>query len=327
MPRARSSSGSGVRKINFAAMAPVRLPKDGDTVSHLERSSSLAGDASRRVHSIISAAEQEAASLCREAERDADSIRRYAEDDGEQILADARGHADDLVRERMRRLSELSDKVVECTEMLVERMEGTGHVKRQLETLISALGDAAEAVAREAGRAAARRETPPPRRETAPPWRESVPPPAPARPARRVAQGTAQPAPPPARPTPETSRPPAEPARLSAPKREERRFARSPEPPSAPIKAERAEKPAEPARGRDDEIDSQFDGARLVALQMAVAGSTREEVEAELQRAFRLPDPSAILDDVFGEGGPRRASVGDHRKTGRSPATRSPAEL
>jgi hypothetical protein len=50
----------------------------------------------------------------------------------------------------------------------------------------------------------------------------------------------------------------------------------------------------------DDPGDARFDGARLVALQMAVAGSTREEVHAELQRAFRLNDPSSILDDVFG---------------------------
>ena len=63
----------------------------------------------------------------------------------------------------------------------------------------------------------------------------------------------------------------------------------------------------EPPRRVDDHSDARFDGARLVALQMAVAGSTREEVHAELQRAFRLSDPSSILDDVF--GGPRRSGV------------------
>jgi hypothetical protein len=63
----------------------------------------------------------------------------------------------------------------------------------------------------------------------------------------------------------------------------------------------------EPQRRADDKTDARFDGARLVALQMAVAGSTREEVHSELQRAFRLADPSSILDDVF--GGPRRSGV------------------
>jgi outer membrane biosynthesis protein TonB len=43
-------------------------------------------------------------------------------------------------------------------------------------------------------------------------------------------------------------------------------------------------------------------GARLVALQMAVAGGNRGEVEAHLRRAFELADPAAILDDIFGSG-------------------------
>jgi hypothetical protein len=43
-------------------------------------------------------------------------------------------------------------------------------------------------------------------------------------------------------------------------------------------------------------------GARLVALQMAVAGGNRGEVEAHLRRAFELSDPGDILDDIFGSG-------------------------
>jgi hypothetical protein len=43
-------------------------------------------------------------------------------------------------------------------------------------------------------------------------------------------------------------------------------------------------------------------GARLVALQMAVAGGNRGEVEAHLRRAFDLDEPGAILDDIFGTG-------------------------
>ena len=88
----------------------------------------------------------------------------------------------------------------------------------------------------------------------------------------------------------------------------------APEPPrQEPATAARARRPEpvqtapEPPRRVDDKTDARFDGARLVALQMAVAGSTREEVHSELQRAFRLADPSSILDDVF--GGPRRSGV------------------
>jgi vacuolar-type H+-ATPase subunit H len=44
--------------------------------------------------------------------------------------------------------------------------------------------------------------------------------------------------------------------------------------------------------------------ARLMALQMAMAGRTRAEVEADLRSGLRLEDPAAVLDDVFGRGAP-----------------------
>jgi hypothetical protein len=49
------------------------------------------------------------------------------------------------------------------------------------------------------------------------------------------------------------------------------------------------------------EADQQL-GARLVALQMAVAGGNRGEVEVHLRRTFDLADPGPILDDIFGQG-------------------------
>jgi hypothetical protein len=48
-------------------------------------------------------------------------------------------------------------------------------------------------------------------------------------------------------------------------------------------------------------------GAGMVALQMAMAGGRRGEVEAHLRRAFDLDDPEAILDHVYGEGTPADA--------------------
>ncbi len=50
------------------------------------------------------------------------------------------------------------------------------------------------------------------------------------------------------------------------------------------------------------------DGARLVAIEMAVAGFTRSEVRDRLTREYGLADPLEILDDVFGAG-----SDGDSR--------------
>jgi hypothetical protein len=57
--------------------------------------------------------------------------------------------------------------------------------------------------------------------------------------------------------------------------------------------------PAEPAVvGRRD-----LSAARLVAIEMAVAGRTREEVDGHLRDAFDVDDTRALLDDVFGAVG------------------------
>jgi hypothetical protein len=53
-----------------------------------------------------------------------------------------------------------------------------------------------------------------------------------------------------------------------------------------------------------DEASTRLDDARLVALQMAVAGRTRDEVSAHLRAAFDVGDPDPILDHVFVEGMP-----------------------
>jgi vacuolar-type H+-ATPase subunit H len=41
-------------------------------------------------------------------------------------------------------------------------------------------------------------------------------------------------------------------------------------------------------------------GARLLATQMAVSGSTREEIEARLRNGFDIEDTGAILDAILG---------------------------
>ena len=241
---------------------------------------SFAGDASQRVQSIVSTAEAEATGLLRDAEREAELIRREAQADGDRIVDEARRRADELVAERMQLLADMSDGIVERTEMLFDRIDATGHVKRQFDDLLRSLGEAAENVAREgAGRRSVARS---------------------AGHVSRPAHSSRPPATHTARPASASPRPVAPaPAPAPAPRRE----------PAAPQvrRPEPVQSASEPSRRVDDHSDARFDGARLVALQMAVAGSTREEVHSELQRAFRLADPSSILDDVF--GGPRRSGV------------------
>jgi hypothetical protein len=42
------------------------------------------------------------------------------------------------------------------------------------------------------------------------------------------------------------------------------------------------------------------DAARLVAVEMALAGSSREDVDRHLRSAYNVADTDDLLDDVFG---------------------------
>jgi hypothetical protein len=45
------------------------------------------------------------------------------------------------------------------------------------------------------------------------------------------------------------------------------------------------------------------EGARVIALNMALSGSTRDETAAYLAENFELDDPEALLDDVYARAG------------------------
>jgi DivIVA domain-containing protein len=65
---------------------------------------------------------------------------------------------------------------------------------------------------------------------------------------------------------------------------------------------------AAPAPAADDfapapAADSDEAGARLIALNMALSGSSREETARYLAENFTLEDPEALLDDVFARAG------------------------
>jgi hypothetical protein len=58
-----------------------------------------------------------------------------------------------------------------------------------------------------------------------------------------------------------------------------------------------ASAPAASDRPADEE------GARLIALNMALNGTPREETEQYLEENFDLPDASGLLDDVYAQAG------------------------
>src|SRR5699024_4934522 len=69
------------------------------------------------------------------------------------------------------------------------------------------------------------------------------------------------------------------------------------EPPATPPPA-----PAAPAPQAAPPIDRAWVEARQAAIHMAAAGNTRRQVETQLRDFLGVPEPQALLDQVFGAG-------------------------
>ena len=258
----------------------------------------MAPEISRRVGSILDAVEREASRLRDEAQAEA---ARYGEN--------ARRHADGLVAERQRRISELSDELIAKSEAVVARLDDAAPVRQGFENLVRALGDAAERLSHESEAASADFAAPPfhegarpqpsgmPQQQ--PPAYRPVPqqPPAPAVPSEHLptprpnpfadppAYGE-QPPPPPA-PPPPWQPPTADPGPLPPPAPLQPTDPAPQQPPDRP--------PAAPGTTWRD-----LDDARIVALQMATAGRTRGDVRMHLHRVLAISDPEPTLDEIFG---------------------------
>jgi len=76
-----------------------------------------------------------------------------------------------------------------------------------------------------------------------------------------------------------------------------------PEPQDEPEPEAEPEAEAEPAPPDADERPDDVEAARLVALDMALAGTPREETERYLAEHYALADPGAVLDDVYALAG------------------------
>lgn len=100
---------------------------------------SMAPEVSRRVSSILDAVEQEGARL-----------REDAREQAQAYLEGARRRADELVAERRGRIAELSDELVAKSEAILERLEEAAPVRQSFESLVRALGEAADRLSEEA---------------------------------------------------------------------------------------------------------------------------------------------------------------------------------
>ena len=241
----------------------------------------VTAEVSQRVRSILSEAEAAANAIRHDAEQQSQRRRRAAEEEARELLAIARREADALVEERIQRIADLSDELWKRAEGLVGRFEQAEEMRHQLGELTDALARTAAALAREA-----RDEDPAPRAAE----RE-----APVRPVAEPEPATA-PAPEPVLDAEEVD----DVADVEVVEAEPE----VPAPNDVELMAERRQRrqQRDVARDTDDSDGDQHLAARLVALQMAVAGGNRAEVEGHLRRALDLDSPEAILDDIFGEG-------------------------
>jgi hypothetical protein len=223
------------------------------------------GSAGERIQVIIEAAEKAAAGIIEDADAQA---RRY--------IDASRQRADALADERVRVMSDLTDTLIRQAEL----------VRRQSDELLAALdsarGELASRIGRELSAGPPALSEAPARlggQPSAAPQGSRVPHLQPVETERPGLQAV-QPAPEP-QPPPQQS--PSEPPPASSGP-----TATSPE--SAP--------PTSPATGGT----SPSDGARLLAAQMAVAGSSREEIETRLRDEFGIQDAGPILDGILGPG-------------------------
>jgi ElaB/YqjD/DUF883 family membrane-anchored ribosome-binding protein len=111
----------------------------------------MASELAPRIAAILGAVE-------READRILDEVREQAEHE----IEVARRQADGLVAERQRRISELSDALVERAEVILERVTEAEAIRASFERLVGALAQSADRLALdiEAARPGPSREVP-----------------------------------------------------------------------------------------------------------------------------------------------------------------------
>jgi DivIVA domain-containing protein len=237
---------------------------------------SIAQAASEQVRAIVEAAESSATAIEQGAQDEAARIRSEAEDAARDTRDDAVersqqhvGQVSSATRQMLQRVDAMESELNGLVESL---RTGANRLTADLSLLEGGMGDLYDASGRDSGGGAAA--------PAAPRVVESVPAVAPRAAAEPVEADVED----------------DEPIE-TAPAQEESLFADEPEaaeevaPPAA---AEPATPSASAASGGDD-----AEGARLVALNMALNGTSREETDRYLAENFDLADRAGLLDEVY----------------------------
>jgi DivIVA domain-containing protein len=249
-----------------------------DEIDELKRSArrrneSLAAAASEQVRSIVEAAETTAADIQRQAEDDAREIRAEASTEAEATREHATSEARDYV-----------GKVAESTTGMLERIDA---MENELSALIESLRTGSNRLGADLqlleGNLAAVKNAVVPRPRFEPEHEGSAPPRPPA-PAPSEVEPAAAPVP--------AAEPAAAPASIAEPFEDAAGVL--PAAAGEVLSDAGSEAPAiTAANGGDDE------SARLIALNMVMNRTPREEIDRYLAENFRLTDRRGLLDEVF----------------------------
>ncbi len=233
---------------------------------------SLASTAGTQVQSILAAAEATAAELERDAQEDARSTRedsaRDAASTREQAIAQARGQVTFVTQATAALLERINSMDTEVAALTESVRAGADSLTADLSAVEQNMGELYDAAAGNTVTRAVSGEQVQP----------SIPAPPPAAPRLD--------APPPRPPTP----PPASGAAAA-----HVRPAQTDPPPLSPGES------AEPGVHVDPESPDpgDLDGARLIALNMALNGETREDADRYLSENFQLADRGKLIEEVF----------------------------
>jgi DivIVA domain-containing protein len=270
------------------AAVDAHLRRVADEVEELQRSThgyreTLAAATGEQVRAIVEAAERSAAEIHRQAEQQGAAIRNEAATEAhatrDQAIAEAREHLAKVSAAATMTLQRLEATENELRSLSEGLRAGGHHVDADLQRLHTSVAELHDAVGPRPG---AGSEPAPGVKSEAAPHRESEPPPA------RESEPAPQPPPSPERETGVEEY--GEPVEGPAP----------PPAPGGPPAGVAEPVPSPPGNGtgsRDAEA------ARLVALNMALDGTAREETARYLAEHFALSDHERLLDEVYARVG------------------------
>jgi hypothetical protein len=229
---------------------------------------SLASTAATQVQSILSAAETAAADIERQAAQGAAEARGQADRDAartrEEAIAQARAHVAAVASATAVLLERVSSMDGEVSALVESLRAGAGRLAGDLAAVETNMGELYDAASGEAtGPSPAERPAPP----APPPTLQAVP-----SPPAEVTSSTAP-------PIPATTAPVAAPA------------------PALQAAEEAPAPPAPPATSSSEAAD--LDGARLIALNMALNGEPRAAANRYLAENFTLDDREKLIDEVY----------------------------